>query len=149
MNLGGGEPRGVFGEECPPRICTMRANRKRQSLHIGAIAKWLGVCALIMALGLAYTWKKDHLYRLGEELKHKEAAAADAKKRIGVLEGQLAQAQSPAALELKVQQLRLGLVPPREAQVVRLTEPAPEFDATFASPQLARNTVTKISAQRQ
>jgi hypothetical protein len=56
-----------------------------------------------------------------------------------MLAAQLAQLQSPAMLELRCQQYGLSLVAPKEAQMVRLREPGPEWDLKLVSatqPQL-------------
>jgi hypothetical protein len=46
-----------------------------------------------------------------------------------MLAAQLAQLKSPSVLEQRCQQYNLGLVAPKDAQVVRVYEPGPEWDA--------------------
>jgi hypothetical protein len=82
----------------------------------------------MMAFGLTYVWQKNQLYRLGEEVKRREASASAAQKRGTMLATQLAQLKSPALLEQRCQQYGLGLVATRETQVIRLPEPGPEWD---------------------
>ena len=72
-----------------------------------------------------------------------------------MLAAQQAQWQSPSFLELRCQQCSLGLVSPRETQVVRLYEPGPEWDTKFTPSVLQpqrqpaqRKTTQKVLAQR-
>lgn len=106
----------------------MRSNRKREPLRFGTVARSVVACACIAAVGLGYVWQKNQIYRLGDEVKKREAALLAAEKRNTMLAAQLAQWKSPAALEAKCQQYNLGLTAPRETQTIRLLEPGPEWD---------------------
>ena len=111
----------------------MQRNRKREPLQIGTIAKSLLACAAIAACGLGYVWQKTQIYRLGDEIRGRETALVAAQKRNTMLAAQLAQLKSPATLEARCQQYNLGLVAPRENQMVRLLEPGPAWDAQFVN----------------
>ena len=127
----------------------MRRNRKRESLRFGTVARSVVTCACVAAIGLAYVWQKNQIYRLGDELKKREATLAAAEKRNTMLDAQLAQLKSPSLLEARCQQYNLGLVAPRETQMVRLYEPGAEWDVRLlpvAAP--ARNTFTRVVAKR-
>lgn len=130
--VGGGdplEPGAAAKEAAPGRIDeAVRQNRKRGPLRVGTVSKVVVACAAVMAFGLTYVWQKNQLYRLGEEIKRREALASAAQKRGTMLAAQLAQLKSPALLEQRCQQYGLGLVAPRETQLVRLPEPGPEWD---------------------
>ena len=107
----------------------MRHNRKRELLRFGTVARSLVVCIAMGGVGLGYVWQKNQIYRLGDDLKKREAALGTLQKRNTMLSGQLAHWKSPAVLELRCQQYNLGLVAPRDIQVVRLPEPGAEWDA--------------------
>jgi cell division protein FtsB len=107
----------------------MRRNRKREPLRLGTVAKTLVTCASIAAIGVGYVWQKNQIYRLGDEMKKREAALLAAQKRNTMLAAQLAQLKSPAYLESRCLQYNLGLTAPRETQMVRLLEPGSEWDA--------------------
>ncbi len=107
----------------------MRRNRKREPLRFGTVAKTLVTCASIATIGVGYVWQKNQIYRLGDEIKKREAGLLAAQKRNTMLAAQLAQLKSPAWLETRCQQYNLGLTAPRETQMVRLLEPGPEWDA--------------------
>jgi len=106
----------------------MRRNRKREALQFGTVAKSMLTCGCVALMGLTYVWQKNQIYRLGDEIKHREAQLLAAEKRNVMLAAQLAQYKSPAYLEAHCQQASLGLVAPRETQIVRLYEPGPEWD---------------------
>jgi len=85
----------------------------------------------IAAIGVGYVWQKNQIYRLGDEIKKREAALLATEKRNTMLSAQLAQLKSPAWLEARCQQYGLGLVAPRETQTIRMLEPGPEWDTRF------------------
>ena len=114
----------------------MRRNRKREYLRFGTVTKSLVTCVCIAISGLGYVWQKNAIYRLGDEMKRREATLSSAQKRNTMLAAQLAHWQSPAQLESRCQQYNLSLVAPRESQVVRLYEPGQEWDLQMANAPL-------------
>ena len=129
----------------------MRRNRKREPLRVGTVGRSLLICGTVAVVGLAYVWQKNQIYRLGDEIKKREAALSAGEKRTAMLAAQLAHLKSPAQLEQRCQQYNLGLLSPRENQIVRVYEPGPEWDVQFARNPLPvrRNAVpTKVVAQR-
>ncbi len=116
----------------------MKRNRKRESLRGGVIAKSLLVCLYFASVGLGYVWHKNQIYRLGDEVKRREAELLAIEKRNTVLAAQLAKWTSPAELEKQSQQYGLDLEAPQEGRVVRFREPGPEWDAAFARAQAVR-----------
>src|SRR5438876_692087 len=107
----------------------MKRNRKREPLRFGTVAKSLFACVCVAGIGLGYVWQKNQIYRLGDEIKKREAALAAGQKRNTMLGAQLAHLKSPAQLEIGCQQYNLGLVAPKENQVVRLIEPGADWDS--------------------
>jgi hypothetical protein len=114
----------------------MRRNRKREYLRFGTVTKSLVTCVCIAISGLGYVWQKNAIYRLGDEMKRREATLSSAQKRNTMLAAQLAHLQSPAQLEARCQQYNLSLVAPKESQVVRLYEPGQEWDLQMANAPL-------------
>ncbi|MGH8599011.1 MAG: hypothetical protein ACREXT_20375 [Gammaproteobacteria bacterium] len=112
----------------------MKRNRKREPLRFGTVAKSLGACVCIAVIGLGYVWQKTQIYRLGDDIKKREATLLATQKRNSMLAAQLAHLKSPAQLEARCQQQGVALVAPREDQVVRLYEPGPEWDALATIP---------------
>jgi cell division protein FtsB len=110
---------------------------------VGTVARSVLVCVTVAAGGLGYVWQKNQLYRLGDEIKRREAALLAMQKRNAMLAAQLAQLKSPAQLEARCQQYNLGLVPPRENQIVRMHEPGPEWDVAAAAAAVAQRQVAR------
>ena len=145
--MGVGNPSGsrVQGGRLPGSIYVMKRNRKREPLRFGTVTRSLAVCICVAAAGLCYLWQKNAIYRLGDEIKKREAALSSAQKRNLMLASQLAHLESPAELEVKCQQYNLGLVAPKEGQVLRLPEPGPEWDVQMANAPLP----ARFPAQQQ
>jgi cell division protein FtsB len=118
----------------------MKRNRKREQLRFGTVTKSLAVCICVAVSGLGYVWQKNAIYHQGDEIKKREAALSSAQKRNMMLAAQMAHLESPAQLEAECQQYNLGLVAPKENQVVRLYEPGPEWDMQMANAPLPAQT---------
>lgn len=131
-------------------LSRMKRNRKREPLRFGTVAKSLFACVCIAGVGLAYVWQKNQIYRLGDEIKKREAALTATQKRNAMLSAQLAHLKSPALLEVGCQQYNLGLIAPKENQVVRLIEPGSEWDSKMVTAQPVRTQPQpKISTPRR
>jgi hypothetical protein len=140
----------------------MKQNRKREPLRLGTVAKSLIACMCVAALGLFYVYGKTRINRLGDEVGKREATLTATEKRNAMLAAQLAQLKSPAALEQRCQQYNLGLMSPKDTQMVPLYEPGPEWDAQLVKPAdpvtattaktktpvLAKKPQTKVMARR-
>jgi len=101
---------------------------------MGTVSRCVLACVCVAIVGVAYVWQKNQIYRLGDDLKKREAIVSAAEKRNTMLAAQLAQLQSPGLLEARCRQYGLGLVAPREQQIVRLPEPGPEWDVRLLVP---------------
>ena len=145
--LGVGNPTGgrIQGGRPPGSVFVMKRNRKRESLAFGTVTKSVVVCICVAVSGLSYVWQKNAIYRLGDEIKKREAALSSAQKRTTMLAAQLAHLESPAELETQCQRYNLSLVAPKENQVVRLYEPGPEWDVQMANAPLP----SRPAAQQQ
>ena len=107
----------------------------------------LVVCVCVAVSGLGYVWQKNAIYRLGDEMKKREAALSSAQKRNMMLAARLAHLESPAELEAKCQQYGLSLMAPKESQVVHLYEPGQEWDLQMANAPLPTQTQSPPQAQ--
>ena len=122
-------------------------------MQFGTVAKSVMTCVCVAGVGICYVWQKNQIYKLGDEIKKRESALLAAEKRGAMLASQVAQLKSPSLLEDRCQQYNLGLVSPRETQVVHLYEPGPELDVRFtpATAQvqsLSRKPTNRLVAHR-
>jgi cell division protein FtsL len=149
--LGVGNPAGgsVPRRTTPRANFVMKRNRKREPLRFGTVTKSLFVCVCIAISGLCYVWQKNVIYRLGDEIKKREALLSSAQKRNLMLAAQVAHLESPAELETKCQEYNLSLVAPKESQVVRLYEPGPEWDVQMANAPLPARTPVRQQVKLQ
>ncbi len=146
--MGVGSPTGGRSRRTTPRpTFVMKRNRKRGSLRFGTVSKSLAICACVAISGVAYVWQKNAIYRLGDEIKKREAILWSAQKRNLMLSAQLAHLESPAELETKCRACNLSLVAPGESQVVRLYEPGPEWDVQMATAPVPTRTAVQQQAQ--
>ena len=143
--MGWGTPWGGH-KEAAPEFGRMRQNRKKEPLRLGTVAKSLIACVCVAVLGLLYVYGKNRINRLGDEIGKRETTMAAAEKRNTMLAAQLAQLKSPAVLEQRCQQYNLGLVAPKDTQVVRVYEPGPEWDAQLV--KSARFTPATATAKK-
>jgi hypothetical protein len=107
----------------------MARNRRYQSAanRFGPALKVFLLCLLIGGSGVGYVWQKDQISQLGQQRKRREQRLIELKSQSEKLERQLAAMRSPRTLERRIQELNLGLGPPQQTQVWRLTEPAPDL----------------------
>jgi heme exporter protein D len=118
----------------------MARNRKSESA-----AMWLGpalkaglICLVIVASCVGYVWQKQQIYLLAEQMGKREARLKELRNQNDKLLKQLAELRSPEQLDLRVKELRLGLVPPQPTQIWYRPEPAagtppPRPPRTFAA----------------
>jgi len=111
-------------------------NRKSQSaaIRFGPALKAFLLCLLIGGSGVGYVWQKNQILELGRQFKKQETTLTDLKNQNEKMRRQLASLRSPAMVEQRVKDLNLGLVLPRENQILRLPEPT-----SFAAAPDAQN----------
>jgi hypothetical protein len=95
------------------------------------LAAWPGpalkaalICSFIVACCVGYVWEKQQINVLAEQFGKKEARLAELRNQNDKLKRQLASLLSPAALDQRVKDLKLGLGPPQPTQIWWLPEPA-------------------------
>ena len=106
----------------------MARNRKYQTTatrFAPALRAFL-LCALIGSSGVGYVWQKSRIEGLSKQMKEREQKLIALKTSNEKLRKQLATEQSAPSLLLKIETMKLGLVPMTPNQVWRMTEPAPD-----------------------
>jgi hypothetical protein len=106
-------------------------NRKYQSaaVRFGPALKAFILCALIGGSGVGYVWQKSQINDLGRQIKARETLLGELERQNKKARGQLAVLRSPIMLKKRIEELKLGLVEPQQAQIWRLPEPAALPDA--------------------
>src|SRR5262245_27470908 len=102
----------------------MAHNRKHQSaaVRFGPALKVLLLCLFVGGSGVGYVWQKNQLLRLSSQLKNVEK---DLEKRRGenqLLNRYVAERLLPEALEAKVHEFKLGLVPTSATNILFVTD---------------------------
>ena len=105
----------------------MAKNRKNVSAaeRFGAPIKAAVLCAFIGGAGVGYVWQKNQIHTLGVQLKQNEQRLADVRRQNKLRTDQLAYLRSPASLETRAKELKLGLGPPTPEQIWTLRDLPP------------------------
>ncbi len=106
----------------------MAKNRKSQSVAVrfGPAIKALVICLLIGGSGVGYVWQKEQIAKLGGEIKQREGRLRMLEEQNDRLQKQFANMQSLPFLQAKIKDMKLGLEPQQQSQVLRLWEPTVE-----------------------
>jgi len=101
----------------------MARNKKNESgFRPGPVLTALALLGLLVPPGIGYVWFKDQIDVLGDQVKKQEIVLAELERENRVRRDQLAILCLPDALDKQVKKMNLGLGPPAQAQVIRLTE---------------------------
>lgn len=102
----------------------MARNRKNQSVAVrfGAALKVFLLCFFIGGSAVGYVWQKNQIYALGQQIKLGEKKLEELRRQTKFASDQLAYLRSPRALDARVKELNLGLVPPQPEQILRLMD---------------------------
>jgi len=102
-----------------------RSRRKNWNL-VGApsIARGIMVAAFLALIALGYVYLKVQLYHLGDRKKALETELASLRAQSDVTSSQIAALTSRAALQRRLKEGYLKMIPISERNIVRLTIPA-------------------------
>ncbi len=117
----------------------MARNRKNQSaaLRFGAALKVFLLCFFIGGSAVGYVWQKNQIFALGRQIKAGELKLEELRRQCKFASDQLGQLGSPRVLEARVKELNLGLLPPQQAQIIRLVDGPVGTGARAPEPNLA------------
>ena len=124
----------------------MAKNRKNQAaaIRFGPVLKVVLLCSLIGGSAIGYVWQKNEIYRLGQQIRQREAKFRQLQADNKQLGDQLDILHSPVMLDQRAKELNLGLAPATPMQVVRLTE-TPVAPDKNSSRQFAQRPVTELT----
>jgi hypothetical protein len=108
--------------------------RNRNAVNAAALARWIIVTAFLALAGLGYVYLTLQLYHLGERRKAVENELASLRTQNDVASVQIAALTSRSALQRRLKEGYLKMVPISENKIVRLTIPARSADEDAIQP---------------
>jgi hypothetical protein len=104
----------------------MNRSRRRNcnTVNAASLARWIVMTAFLALAGLAYVYLTLQLYHLGERRKAVENELASLRTQNDVAAAQIAALTSRSALQRRVKEGYLKMIPVSESKIVRLTMPA-------------------------
>src|SRR2546421_5366027 len=101
----------------------MRSSRRKNwnAVNAASLARWIVLTTFLAVTGLSYVYLTIQLYHLGDQKKKLEVELADLKKQNEVAGVQIATLTSRSALQRRLKEGYLKMVPIKEVNIVRLT----------------------------
>jgi len=108
-----------------------RSRRKNwNAVNAASLARWIVLTSFVALAGLIYVYLTIQLYHLGDRKKALENELASLRTQNDVANVQIAALTSRSALQRRLKEGYLKMIPISEHNIVRLTLPArPEEDA--------------------
>ncbi|HWN25076.1 MAG TPA: hypothetical protein VNN16_08200 [Candidatus Sulfotelmatobacter sp.] len=112
-----------------------RSQRKnRNAVNAASLARWIVVTAFLALAGLSYVYLTLQLYHLGERKKSVENELISLRTQNDVASVQIAALSSRSALQRRLKEGYLKMIPISERDIVRLTVPARQADENAIQP---------------
>ena len=104
----------------------MNRSRRRNcnTVNAASLARWIVMTAFLALAGLAYVYLTLQLYHLGERRKAVETELADLHTKNDAAASQITMLTSRTALQRRLKDGYLKMVPVSDSKIVRLTIPA-------------------------
>jgi hypothetical protein len=114
----------------------MNRSRRRNcnAVNAASLARWIVMTAFVAVAGLSYVYLTLQLYHLGERRKAIENELVSLRTQNDVASGQIAALTSRSALQRRLKEGYLTMIPISEANIVRLTIPARSADEDAIQP---------------
>ncbi|PYJ63959.1 MAG: hypothetical protein DMF42_07490 [Verrucomicrobia bacterium] len=122
----------------------MKRSRRRNhnAVNAASLARWIVMTAFLAVAGLTYVYLTLQLYHLGERRKAVENELTSLRTQNDVASAQIEALTSRSALQRRLKEGYLKMIPISEANIVRLTIPprSPDEDTIqpVANPSAAR-----------
>jgi hypothetical protein len=117
-----------------------RSRRNWNAVDAASLARWIVLTAFLALTGLSYVYLTLQLYHLGERKKALENEIASLRSQNDVVSAQIAALTSRTALQRRLKEGYLKMVPITERNIVRLTTPARSAEEDLVQP-VANQTV--------
>jgi hypothetical protein len=114
----------------------MNRSRRRNwnAVNAASLARWIVVTAFLALAGLGYVYLTLQLYHLGERRKAAENELVTLRTQNDIASAQIAALTSRSALQRRLKEGYLKMLPISEANIVRLTIPARSADEDSIQP---------------
>ena len=114
----------------------MNRSRRRNwnAVNAASLARWIVVAAFLALAGLSYVYLTLQLYHLGERRKAIENELASLRTQNDVTSAQIAALTSRSALQRRLKEGYLKMIPISENNIVRLTIPARSAEENAIQP---------------
>src|ERR671936_1667704 len=108
----------------------MNRSRRRNcnTVNAASLARWIVVTAFLALAGLSYVYLTLQLYHLGERRKGVENELAGLHTQNDIASAQIAALTSRSALQRRLKEGYLKMIPVSESKIVRLTVPPRSSD---------------------
>jgi hypothetical protein len=103
-------------------------------VNAASLARWIVMTAFLALAGLAYVYLTLQLYHLGERRKAVENELASLRTQNDIAAGQIAALTARSALQRRLKEGYLKMIPVSESKIVRLTIPARSTDEEAIQP---------------
>ncbi len=115
------------------------SRRKNQNtVNAASLARWIVVTAFLALAGLSYVYLTLQLYHLGERKKLVENELLSLRTQNDVASVQIAALTSRSALQRRLKEGYLKMIPISERDIVRITVPARRSDEDAIQPVVNR-----------
>ena len=112
-----------------------RSRRKNwNAVNAASLARWIVVTAFLALAGLSYVYLTLQIYHLGERKKAIENELASLRTQNDVASAQIAALTSRSALQRRLKEGYLKMIPISENSIVRLTIPARSAEENAIQP---------------
>jgi hypothetical protein len=112
-----------------------RSRRKNlNTIDAPSLARWIVVTLFVALTGLIYVYLSIQLHRLGDQQNHLEKELASLRNQNEVTSGQITALTSRSALQRRLKEGYLKMIPIAEHNIVRLSAPAHSADEDAIQP---------------
>src|SRR5256886_5291477 len=112
-----------------------RSRRKNwNAVDAPSLARWIVLTTFLALTGLSYVYLTIQLYHLGDRKKALENELAGLRTQNDVASAQIAALTSRSALQRRLKEGYLKMIPITERNIVRLTVPARQADENAIQP---------------
>src|SRR6266446_10629873 len=114
----------------------MRRSRRKNcnAVNAASLARWIVMTAFLALAGLSYVYLTLQLYHLGERKKAAENELISLRTQNDIASAQIAALTSRSALQRRLKEGYLKMIPISDANIVRLTIPARSADEDEIQP---------------